>query len=152
MRGAHEALPVVARIKPSSKTAGTAATSDAIDLKYWDELLFVFNMGDYAGGNDGSVTVKVQVSNASDFSTAVDVTGKALTTANFTGSAGDDCVGIIRFTAEDAVVSDTAYRYARLSVTPANQNLTCSAVVLGARGKYQPGSDYDLATVKEIVE
>lgn len=151
MRGAHEQLPIVARIKPASKTAAAAATSDVVDMKYWDEVLFIFNMGDYAAGNDGSVAVKVEASATSAFSTAVDVTSKALTTANFTGSAGDDAMGVIRVMADDMVISGTTYRYARLSVTPTNQNLTCSAVAIGVRGRYQPGSDYDLSVVDEII-
>lgn len=151
MRGAHEFLPVVARIKSQSVTASATASSDAVDMKYWDEVLFVFNMGDYAAGNNGAVTVKVEASNTSNFASAVDVSGKALTAATFTGSAGDDQVGVIRLMADEMIISGTTYRYARLSVAPANQNLTCGAVALGVRGKYQPGSDYDISSVGEII-
>lgn len=147
----HEKLPVIGRIKPQAVTAAATVTSDIVDMKYWQEVLAVFNMGDYAAGNDGSVVVLVQVGNDSGLSDATTLTGKALTTATFTGSAGDDAVGVIRWRNEEMVLSGTEYRYARLAVTPSDQNLTCSAVLLGVGGRYQPGSDYDLAKVKEII-
>lgn len=148
----HEKLAVVGRIKPAAKTAAAEATSDIVDMKYWQEVLAVFNMGDYAAGNDGTVTVKIAVSNSSTFATEVDLTGKALTAASFSGSAQDDRVGLIRVRADEMVVSGVEYRYLRLSVTPANQNLTCGAVLLGVGGKYQPASDYDISTVAEIID
>lgn len=151
MRGAHECLPVVDRLKPAAKTAGAAATSTGVDMKYWDEVLWVFNMGDYAADNDGEVAVKLEASNTSNFASTVDITGKALTGASFSGSAQDDAVGVINLQVDDMTISATTYRYARLSVTPSNQNLTCGAVAIGVRGKYQPGSDYDIAGVTEII-
>lgn len=145
----HEKLAVVGRIKPASKTAAAEATSDIVDMKYWVELYCVFNMGDYAAGNDGSVAVKIALSNSSSFATEVD-SEVELTTASFTGSAQDDAVGVLVLRQEQCIVSGTEYRYARLSVTPSNQNLTCGAVLLGVGGRYQPASDYDISAVTEI--
>lgn len=147
----HETLPVIGRITPQTITAAATVVSDIWDMKYWMEALCIFNMGDYAAANDGSVVVKVEVGNAANLSDAVDLTGKTLTTASFTGSAQDDAVGVIRVRNEEMKVSTTEYRYARLSVTPSNQNLTCGAIVQGLGGRYQPGTDYDLAAVTEII-
>jgi hypothetical protein len=149
---AHENAPVVARVESQTITAGQTKTSDIIDMRYWEEVVAYFNMGAYAGGNDGSVTVKFQVSNdGSGFSPAVDLTSKALTTGSFTGSALDSAFGVIRVRVDEMSVSGTDYRYLRLSVAPTNQNLTCGATVVGFGCKYGPGSDYDLSAVTEII-
>ena len=145
-----EDLAIVGRLKPGAKTAGATVTSDIVDMDIFDRALFIFNMGDYAAGNDGSVAVSVRASNdGASFTSDAALTGKALTTASYTGSALDDAVAVIEVTG--AEMAAAGYRYCRLSVTPSNQNLTCSAIVLGGAARYKPASDYDLATVKEII-
>ena len=152
MINAHETAPVVARVKPQTVTADAEVTSDIIDMRYWQEVVAYINLGDYAGGNDGTVAALVEVSNdGTSFTSAANLTGKALTAASFTGSAQDDHMGVIRWKNDEMIVSGTAYRYARLSITPSAQNLTLSAVCVGFGGRYQPGSDYDISTVTEII-
>ena len=146
-----EGMAVVARIKPAAKTADSEALSDEIDMKIHTRLMAIFNMGDYAGGNDGSVTVTFKAATSSG-GTYSAVTGKALTTASFTGSAQDDAVGIIEMTAEELVATlGATYRYVKLSVTSTNQNLTCGAVVLSGHSRYSWAEDNDLSAVTEIV-
>lgn len=144
-------LAVVARIKPQTVTAAAEALSDAIDMKYWDRIVALVNFGDYAGGNDGSVTVVLKAATSSGGTYAA-ITGKTLTAANFTGSANDDSVGIIELSAAELLADKgVTYTYVKLSVTPANRNMTLSGMVLGTRPDYHPASDYDLAAVKQIV-
>lgn len=143
---------MVARISPAAKTAGAAVYSSVVDMRYWAHVKFYVLLGNYAAGNDGTVTVKAQASNSATFASGnVDISGKALTVATFSGSAQDDNDGIIGIDAEDMTVSGTAYRYLRLSVTPANQNMTLGVVGAGFGCRYEPGTNYDLSTVAEIV-
>jgi len=146
-----EQLAIVARIKPASKTAGAEVLSDAIDMQNHKRIMAICNFGDYAGGNNGSVTVTLKAATTSGGSYSA-ISGKALTTANFTGSANDDSMGVVELTQEElATLKGTTYRYVKLSITPANQNMTLGAVVLGDYSRYTPASEYDLTAVKEIV-
>jgi hypothetical protein len=149
MFGAHENLPVVGRVKPQTVTADATVTTDAIDSGDFAEVLFTFNMGDYAAGNDGEVEVKVTGDTESGGSYATDITGKALTGASFTGSSGDDAVAVIRVRRDE--VGAQSLRYIRLEITPTNQNLTCSAIAHGVDSRYGPGTNFDLAAVTEII-
>lgn len=141
-------LALIARTKPASTAAASTASSDIIDIGDFEQVLVVFNMGDYGAGNDGSVAVTVIGSAASDMSNSGTVTGKTLTAANYTGSTGDDAAGIINVRGDE--VGELGYRYIRVTVTPTNQALTSSVTVLG-RARYQPSSNFDLAAVKQIV-
>ncbi len=149
---AHETLPVVARVKTQTVTAAATVTSDIVDMKYWQQIVAYVNMGAYAAGNDGSLVCKFELSNdGTSFTSAVDATGKGITTATFTGSTGDEQMAVICLRNEECVVSGTEYRYARLTLTPTNEDLAIGAVVIGIGGRYQPGSDYDIAAVAEII-
>lgn len=145
----NERLAVVARIAPQAITAAATEESDGINMKYFRRVLFVFNMGDYAAGNDGSVEVKI-TGGTDNASFATDLTGKTLTTALFTGSAGDDAVGIIEVSAEECAAQDVTY--IRAEITPTDQNLTCGLVALGADMRYSDSADYDLDAITEIIE
>lgn len=146
-----EQLAIVARITPAVKTAGAEVLSDAVDMQNHKRIMAIANLGVYAAGNNGSVTIKLKAATTSGGSYA-DVTGKALTTANFTGSANDDAVGVVELTQEElATIMGSTYRYVKLSITPANQNMALGAIVLGDYSRYSPASEYDLTAVKEIV-
>lgn len=152
MQQISEAMPIVGRIKAQTVTAAATVTSDIIDMKYHRRVRGIFNMGDYAAGNDGAVAVKFQASNdGSSFTSAVDVTGKTLTAASFTGSAQDDCIATIEVSSEEMVISGTGYRYLRMSVTPTNQNLTCGAVIEADGDRYGPATEFDLTAVTEVI-
>lgn len=142
---------IVARIKPQTVTAAAEALSDAVDMKYWDRIVADVNFGDYAGGNDGTVVAKLVASTASG-GTYADITGKALTSGSFSGSAQDNAMGRIELSATELVDAlGETYRYVKLSVTPAEQNMTLAAQITGHRSDYGPASDYDLAAVTEII-
>mgnify|MGYP001212156296 CR=1 FL=1 len=146
-----EQLTVVGRIKPQSVTATQTATSDIVDMAYHARLMVLVNLGDYAAGNDGSVAVALYSDSASNMATEADITGKALTTGSFTGSAGDDAVGIIELTAEELAAIGQTQRYVRLKITPTNQNMTVGAILLADHSRYAPAEDFDLTKVKEII-
>lgn len=146
-----EELAVVGRIKPQAITAASTATSDIVDMRYISRLMAVVNIGDYAAGNNGAVTVQLYSDSASAMDSEEAIEGKELTAASWTGSGGDDAVGIIELTAEELAAIGQTQRYVRLKITPAEQNLTASAVLLGGHMRYGKAADFDLATVKEII-
>jgi hypothetical protein len=148
--GLHEELALVGRIKPQTISADAETTTGAIDMQKWDEVLFVYNLGDYGGGNDGTLTAaKITGDTASGGTYATDITGKALTPASFTGSAEDDAVGIIRVTREE--VAAQGLRYIRAEITPTNQTLDAGVVAVGRAARYAPANNFDLAAVTEII-
>lgn len=149
---AHETLPVVARIKTQTVSAAATATSDIIDMRYWQECVAYVNVGAYASGNDGSLACKIEMSNdGSGFTGSADMASKSITTSLFTGSTGDEQIAVLRWRNEEMNLSGTEYRYARVSLTPTNKDLAVGVVVIGVAGRYQPGSDYDIAAVAQIV-
>jgi len=146
-----EQLSVVGRIKPQSITAAATATSDIVDMRYHSRLLVLVNLGDYGAGNDGSVAVALYGDSASNMATEAAISGKLLTTASFTGSVGDDAVGVIELTAEELADVGQTQRYVRLKITPSAQNLTAGAILLGDHSRYGDAADFDLSKVTEII-
>lgn len=144
-----ELLAVVERYKTQVVSAGGSPASGAIDTKYWDQLLFIIHLGDYAAGNDGTFTAGVYGDTASGGSFTNLITGKQITAASFTGSTGDDAIALIHVRTQDAAAQ--GYRYLKLKMAVANQDLPLSVVVLGC-GRYEPADDFDIAAVREIIE
>lgn len=144
-----QTMPIVAGLTSRTISAAASASTDVIDMAYWNRVLVQFNMGDYAAGNDGSVTVIVYGDTASNGSFATAITGKNITPANFTGSTNDSSYAQINVSADEVAAQNL--RYIKVTVTPTNQNLTCGVICNGVHSDYQPGSDYDLAAVKQIV-
>ena len=117
-----EKLAVVGRIKPQAISAASTATSDIVDMRYISRLMAVVNIGDYAAGNDGAVTVQLYSDSASAMASEEAIEGKETTAASWTGSDGDDAVRIINHRRKARRVGQTQ-RYVRLKITPAEQNL-----------------------------
>ncbi len=145
-----ERIAVIGRIKPQTVTAAATAESGVVDMQYWDRVLVLADIGDYAAGNDGTVTGGVYGDTASNGSFATLITGKEVTTSKFSGSAQDDAVGEINIKSDE--VNAQGFRYIKVKMTPANQNLTLACMILGGDGRYEPASDFDMASVKEIIE
>ena len=146
-----EMLAVVGRIKPQAVTAASTATSDIVDMRYHSRLLVLVNLGEYAAGNDGAVTVQLYGDSAANMSAEAAIEGKAITAASWTGSAGDDGVAVIELTAEELASLGQSKRYVRLKITPAEQNMSVGAILLADHSRYAKAEDYDLAAVKEII-
>lgn len=146
-----EELAVVGRIKPQVITADQAATSDIVDMRYFGRLMAIVNLGDYAAGNDGTVVVELYADSAANMASEAAISGKKLTAATFTGSAGDDAVAVIELSAEELAALGQTKRYVRLKITPSVQNLTAGAVLLAGHARYAKAADNDLAAVKEII-
>ena len=137
-----QGLALIATIHPASYSAKTS--SDGIDMKLFRRVMFVINVG-VLGAN----TCTGVVTGSTDNSTfATTITGKSLTAGTFSGTIDNNHEAIIEVTAEECETAGV--RYIRLDLTPSGAALL-SAVALAGVVRYSPASDYNLASVNEIV-
>lgn len=137
-----QGLALIATIHPASYSAKTS--SDGIDMKLFRRVMFVINSG-VIGAN----TIAGAVTGSTDNSTfTTTITGKSLNSGTFSGTVDNNHEAIIEVTAEECEAAGV--RYIRLDLTPSGAALL-SAVALAGVVRYSPASDYNLASVNEIV-
>jgi len=136
-----EQLALVATIDPVSQGAGTVYT-DAIDMAYWERVLFVLSVGVMGS----SSTVDFGVCEGATTSPTTAIGGKSIT--QLTDASTDDNKQVIVEVRADEL--DPANRYVRGKLTVGTAASLVSVVAL-ASGYHKPASDYDLASVDEIV-
>jgi len=137
-----EKLALVAAIDPDSYTANTYYT-DAIDMKYWERVVFVVAVGDMAATAtvDFSAVEGTTTTPTTAFATAKEIT-------QLTGAGtDDDKQALLEIRAEEM---DPANRYVRGKLVTATDASDVCVVAL-AEGWHKPASDFDLASVDEIV-
>jgi len=136
-----EQLALVATIDPVSQGAGTVYT-DAIDMSCWERVLFVLSVGVMGS----SSTVDFGVCEGATTSPTTVISGKSIT--QLTDASTDDNKQVIVEVRADEL--DPANRYVRGKLTVGTAASLVSVVALGT-GYHKPASDYDLASVDEIV-
>lgn len=141
MRMITEQLAVVAALDPDSYSADTYYT-DAVDMRYWERVAFIVNVGDMAS----SATVDFSVVEGTTTSPTTAITGKSITQLTQAGTDNDK-QAVIEVRAEEM---DPANRYLRGKVTVGTGACDVSVVAV-AEGWHKPAYDYDLASVDEIV-
>lgn len=140
-----EQSAIVGVIDPDAYGAGTEL-SDAVDMAQFEAVLAIVTVGEMAATS----TVNAKITQATTAGgTYKDITGKAITALTAAGS-DDDKQALINVRAEDLDVAN-GYRYIKLDVTTAVAASDSAGVVVGFNGKTQPASNYDLASVDEIV-
>lgn len=143
MEQLNEQLALVATIDPDSYSANTYYT-DAIDMRYWRRAIFIVAVGDMASGAtvDFSLVEGTTTSPTTAFSPAKAIT--QLTQA----STDADKQAIIELDVEDM---DPANRYVRGKLVTATDASDVCVIALAGGARYEPASDFDLASVDEIV-
>lgn len=136
-----EKLALVAAIDPDSYSAGTQYT-DAIDMKYWERVVFVIAVGDM--GTNGTIDFSVCEGTTTTPTTAI--TGKSITQLTQTGTDNDKQV-LVEVRAEEM---DPANRYIRGKLVVGTAASDVCVVAL-ATGWHKPASDLDLSSVDEII-
>lgn len=137
-----QSLAIIATIDPASHS--TAQNSDGIDMRLFRRVMFVV-----AAGAIGANTLTITVTGGNDNSTfATTLTGKTFSAGTFSGSVDNNTQGIIEVTAEECAAQDV--RYIRMEATPSGAAIF-GVVALAGVARYEPSSDYDLASVAEIV-
>lgn len=140
-----EEWAVVATIDPDDYTTGTYY-SDVIDMGDFEEILVIVAAGTIDAS--GTWDVKIQESVADSPFSAQDITGKSITQLTQAGSDADK-QALINLKSDELDVADY-YKYVRVAATAAAGGGDLAVVVIG-RHRYMPSSDYDLASVDEIV-
>lgn len=137
-------LAIVATIDPDAYGTG-AATTDVIDMSYYPEVLFIVMAGDL--GSSATLDFLVKGDTASNGSFATTITGKSITQLTQAGTDSDKQV-VVRVTAEE--VAAQGFRYIRGTMTVGAASSDCGVIAL-ARVRYNPATEYDLATVDEAI-
>lgn len=141
-----EMVAVLATVDPDNYAASTQ-TSDWVDAGDFAQLLAIVAAG--AVGAGGSVDAKLRQATSSVGAGAKDITGKAITTLSTS-----DAQAVINLMPAELDL-DGKFRFVQLSVTisagsPA-VNTDLMGCIVGFVSRYEPASDYDLASVAEIV-
>jgi len=139
-----ERAAIVATIDPASLTANTYV-SDWVDASKFDNLMAVILLGAITA--NGTFNAKLIQSQVAAGTNPIDVPSKAVTELTKAGS--DDNKQVIINLRGDELTA--GYRYVALSVTTAVAASLAGAAILGFNPNYGPASDYDLASVDEIV-
>ena len=142
---AYEMAAVIGTIDPQASITSTEKFTDVIDMSKWDQVLFVFMLGD-CGDDDivcRVVTCDSGGTNAAAFKTADTLSADA--------SANDNDQVVISVSAEDlAGGSSNANRYVKGGIVAATNTIIAACLAIGLVPKHGPANDNDLASVVEI--
>ena len=141
-----EMVAVVATIDPDANTA-QAYTSDWVNMKDWEQVLAIVMAGDL--GSSATLDAKLQQATDGSGTSAKDITGKAITQLTQAGTDSDK-QALIQARADELDVAG-GFTHVALVMTVGTATSDSGAVLLGLNPTYGPASDYDLASVDEIV-
>ena len=124
-----------------------AYATDWIDMKVFDQVGFVVMAGAFGAG--ATLDFKVQEATSDAGAGAQDLSGKSITQLTDAGNDDDKQV-IVNVKAPELSVND-GYRYVRGVMTCAVDDIDEAVIALGVDPSYKPASNFDLASVDEIV-
>lgn len=140
-----EQLAVLDVVNPSAQAAG-AATTGWVSAAQFQKFLAVIQAGTF--GASATVDAKIQQATSSAGAGAKDVTGKAIT--QLLAAGGNNVQAEINLDAQELDVNG-GFAYIQLSVTVGTAATGTSAVLLGLGGRLGPASDFNNASVAQIV-
>ena len=140
-----ERVGVVATVDPDAYGTGDQ-TTDVIDMKNVNRVMFVVMAGTL--GTSATLDFLVKGDTASNGSFTTTITGKSITQLTEAG-ADSDKQAIVEVTAEEAKAQ--GFRYIRGTLTIGAATSDAGVIAIASGLAYEPASDYDLATVDEIV-
>jgi hypothetical protein len=141
-----QAVAVVDCIDPDAYTTGDY-TGDIIDMQDFEQVMFVVMAG--ALGTNATVNFQVYQGNTSALGTPVVITGAAITQLTEAGTDSDKQAVVVVKQAD--LNEASGYRWIRGTLTIGTATSDAGVLTLGAYPQYGPASDYDLASVDEIV-
>jgi hypothetical protein len=140
-----EQLAVAATIDPANVSPSTVPT-DVIDLSRARRVLFIIAVG--ALGTSATVDFVVKGDTTSGGSFTTTVTGKTIAQLTKAGSDDNKQV-VVEVSAGEAAVQ--GFRYVRGSLTVGTAASQVCVIALTGDLRYSPASEFDLASVDEIV-
>lgn len=145
-RKPSEMVAVVATIDPDANTAATYV-SDYVSMVDFKQVLAVVMVGDL--GTSATVDAKLRQAKDASGTSVKDITGKVIT--QFTQAGTDsDKQALINVRADELDVAG-GFTHVALSMTVGTATSDSGAILLGLNPSFGPASDYDLASVDEIV-
>jgi hypothetical protein len=146
-----EKYAIVATIDPANYSSGTNL-SDAIDMAYHENVMFILLGGKFDNGKDGTIDLKIKESDSSG-GTYHKITGKSITQFTEHGSAHENSQAIINVNASEL---STDHRYLKASLIIGGTDAVPAGVValadITSFSDAVTSTSYgDLATVVEIV-
>ena len=132
-------------LNPASVAASTVLTA-WVPVAKWHTLAALIATG--VLGASATVDAKLRQATDSSGTGAKDITGKAIT--QLVKASHDNVQAVIECKADDL---DTAggFTHVALSVTVGTAASLLSALLMGTNPRYMPASDFDAATVNQIV-
>lgn len=144
MERLSEKVAVVSVIDPDAYAASTV-NGDVIDMQDYEQVMFILQVGTLGSGASVSLTIKGDTTSGGSFTTTI--TGKV--TANLTQAGSDsDKQAIITVTQDE--VTNQGLRYLREDLLIQNATSDVGTIALGTT-RYGPASNFDLASVDEII-
>lgn len=140
-----ERIAVVGTIDPDANAAG-AVTSDYGDAGKFGSFMAIAQSGIL--GTAATLDLKLVQATDSSGTGVKDITGKALT--QLVKASNDDDQAIINVRAEELDVAN-GFAFVAMVHTVATATSDSSAILLGLDPRHGPASDFDLASVVEIV-
>lgn len=139
-----EGVGVAGRITPAT-TANTQRNTSAIDMSKWDQLMFVFSLGDMASE---TIDLGVETCDSDGTSNAVDITGKQIS-LGAGASSNDSDIFVIVVRSTDLIANGKQYVRGTM-VTGGGTGGPASCIVLGVP-RYGPASGVDISDVTQII-
>jgi hypothetical protein len=136
---------IVGVVTPQS--ASTAKSSGWIDATSFHNYLAAIAVGTL--GASATVDAKLEQATDSGGTGAKDVTGKSITQLTKAGS--DDDKQVLINLAQPDLDFANGFKFFRLTVTPATALCPIAGMIFGLDPRYGVASDYDAASVDEIV-
>ena len=146
MRRADQVVAVVATVDPDAYATG-AQNSDTIDMQDFEQVKFVVMAGTL--GSSATIDFKATQGNSSAMGSEKDITGKAITQLTDAGTDSDKQASVVVNQSDLDVAG--GFRWIRGVMTVGTATSDAGVVALGLYPTYGPASDYDLASVDEIV-
>lgn len=142
---ASEQIAVLGAVNPSAQAAGAAVTG-WVSAANFNKFLALIAVGTF--GASATVDAKIQQATDSSGTGAKDITGKALT--QLLAAGGNNVQAEINLDAQDLDVNG-GFSYIQLSVTVGTATSGTAAVLLGFNPRFAPASDFNPASVAQIV-
>jgi len=146
MRRADQVVAIVATVDPDAYATG-AQNSDTIDMQDFEQVMFVVTAGTL--GSSATIDFKATQGNSSAMGSEKDITGKAITQLTDAGTDSDKQASVVVNQSDLDVAG--GFRWIRGVMTVGTATSDAGVVALGLYPTYGPASDYDLASVDEIV-
>lgn len=140
-----EAVAVLGAVNPSAQGAG-AANSGWVSVAQFQKVLAIISAGTF--GSSATLDAKIQQATDSSGTGAKDITGKALT--QMLAAGGNNLQAEINLDPQELDVNG-GFAYVQLSVTVGTAATGTSALLLGLGGRFGPASDFNNASVAQIV-